>query len=246
MNSLSLEPPTTRRRYCAQCGRRGVRRIMLIGDSNMRKRYIALTRVLGEFVDECEVTSEFQAPAPEHRHTLDVQGVGVGYGWWVPPWMFTPSGVATGLPLVWPNMSVADYGRTVILADYGLWSPTTPQPGDQTEYCAVLRGWRDQVFGQGVVRPLQLWWLTTTPIDLGRGAHNPKLQARWANHSIDFPAMDACALSLGFQILNGSHNFAGPSDINPDGYHITPRYADTQADLIIDTMCPPLSLGEAE
>ena len=217
-----------------RCKTRGTRRILMAGDSNMRKRFVAVARRLGVYVNENHITGEGHKPFVDHRHAIHVDGVSIEYAFWTPT-IFTPSPVEPALPVWAGSVTAADLAESVVVANYGLWAGE-PTGINSSLYCEELRVWKEQLSGDGVIAADRLYWVTTTPVTTDRldGMRSKK----WRNHRVDFAQMDRCAESLGLQMIDGRRDF-GPRDINGDGYHITGEFADSQASLIAERVCNP-------
>ena len=220
-----------------RCKARGIRRILMAGDSNMRKRFVAVARRLGVFVSENYITGESNKPFVDHRHAVDVDGVAIEYTFWTPT-SFVPSPVEPALP-VWAGVeTAADLAESVVVANYGLWAGEDTAGtggGNHSVYCEQLRTWKDQLLSNGMITSNRLHWLTTTPVIIDRldGTRSNK----WRNHRVEFALMDRCAESLDLQRIDGRRDFAGAQDIQGDGYHISGDFADAQAGLIAQRVC---------
>lgn len=243
-NSLGLGKLLQRRADVSRCLSKQDVNILMVGDSNMRKRFVALARQLGVYLSEPMITGLSKLPFEAHRCTATAYTVNVGYGFWKPE-LYAGGVGEHAIPTVWNSNKTAtslrslavDWEKTVLIANYGLWAGDSVENRislDYSNYCDQVRGWRDRLLTTGRLKSSNLFWLTTSPVVLDR--LDPVRGAKWIDYATEFLKMDDCARTLGMNTIDGSLGWT-PSDTGADGYHVTPRYADTQAKEILDAIC---------
>ena len=126
-----------------RCKARGTRRILMAGDSNMRKRFLGIARRLGVYVSEDHITGRGSKPFADHRHAVHFDGVSIEYAFWTPK-VSTPSLVEPALPVWAGSETVADLAESVVVANYGLWAGNIERTNVSTIYCEALGAWKEQ------------------------------------------------------------------------------------------------------
>eukprot|EP00040_Diaphanoeca_grandis_P019725 m.104382 g.104382 ORF g.104382 m.104382 type:complete len:310 (+) comp27564_c0_seq1:310-1239(+) len=220
------------------------RKLMLFGDSNMRKRYLALTIMMGLSRNEDE--DILQGRKCQHDFGCDKHddavadlhdNIKLSYRF------FTLGTSLDVFPPMWKrNDTIRIPDDTLVVFNYDLWfkgDQESPLPylnlGKMPSYCDLLTAWLKKTS----INVERIVWVTTTEIDdVIRGeAYDHKHPAMRVEY-------DDCARRQGFHMLNGSTGWISTKhDLYDDGYHIRPEFSNKQAKALVQIVCETFTLG---